>query len=174
MKPLQVRSAGADAAWAPTTGPAGGTHRQTTALRRSCRSAAAWLPRALAIPFAFLLFASVGPVLDQAVGSFFNWYDELPVSFAGFRYYSEMLGDFAAPGSHRAHRHLRRHHRAHRGRARPRWRLARLPGAAGAVGPDDAVRAPARDPLVVGGAALFECTLSATSGFDGAINHLIG
>ena len=81
----------------PTTGPAGGTHRQTTALRRLLFRAA-WLP-ALAIPFLFLLFASVGPLIDQAVGSFFNWYDVRPVSFAGFHYYGVVLADPAASGA---------------------------------------------------------------------------
>jgi multiple sugar transport system permease protein len=65
--------------------------RQTTE-RRRWPFAAAWLA-ALAIPFAFLLFASVGPVVDQAFGSFFNWYDIHPKSFAGFHYYREVLAD---------------------------------------------------------------------------------
>jgi hypothetical protein len=67
------------------------TIRQTTPRRRPTLGAA-WL-LALAIPFLFLLFASVGPLVDQAVGSFFNWYDVHPVSFAGFHYYGEVLAD---------------------------------------------------------------------------------
>jgi hypothetical protein len=61
---------------------------QPAAPRRRPALGAAWLP-ALAIPFLFLLFASVGPLVDQAVGSFFNWYDIHPGSFAGFHYYSD-------------------------------------------------------------------------------------
>lgn len=53
----------------------------------------AWL-LALAIPFVFILFASVGPLVDQAAGSFLNWYGVHPESFAGLRYYTEV---FAAP-----------------------------------------------------------------------------
>lgn len=50
----------------------------------------------LAIPFVYLLVASVGPLIDQAVGSFFNWYAVHPQSFAGFRYYGQVLADPAA------------------------------------------------------------------------------
>ena len=62
------------------------TDRRRPALRM------AWL-LALSIPFLFLLFASVGPLVDQAVGSFFNWYDVHPASFAGFHYYAVVLSD---------------------------------------------------------------------------------
>jgi ABC-type glycerol-3-phosphate transport system permease component len=48
---------------------------------------------ALAIPFLFLLFASVAPLVDQAVGSLFNWSDIHPVSFAGLHYYGDLLAD---------------------------------------------------------------------------------
>ena len=68
-----------------------GTSRQTTARRRPLLGVA-WL-LALAIPFLFLFFASVGPLVDQAVGSFFNWYDVHPISFAGFHYYGKVLAD---------------------------------------------------------------------------------
>src|SRR5271156_4591481 len=68
-----------------------GTSRRA-APRRRWALGAAWL-LALAIPFLFLLFASVGPLIDQAVGSFFNWYDVRPVSFAGFHYYGQVLAD---------------------------------------------------------------------------------
>ena len=74
-----------------------GTSRRA-APRRRWALGAAWL-LALAIPFLFLLFASVGPLIDQAVGSFFNWYDVHPVSFAGFHYYGQVLADPAATGA---------------------------------------------------------------------------
>ena len=81
----------------PTTGVPGGPRRQRTGRHRLLLGAA-WLT-ALAIPFLFLLFASVGPLIDQAVGSFFNWYDVHPVSFAGFHYYGQVLADPAATGA---------------------------------------------------------------------------
>jgi ABC-type sugar transport system permease subunit len=73
--------------WRPSTP----VIRQTAARRRRALRAA-WLA-ALAIPFLFLLFASVAPLVDQAVGSFFNWSDIHPVSFAGWRYYRDVLAD---------------------------------------------------------------------------------
>jgi ABC-type glycerol-3-phosphate transport system permease component len=51
---------------------------------------------ALAVPFLYLLLASVGPLGDQAVGSFFNWYDLHPTSFAGLHYYDVALSDTTA------------------------------------------------------------------------------
>jgi ABC-type glycerol-3-phosphate transport system permease component len=50
-------------------------------------------PFALAIPFVFIFFASVGPLVDQAVGSFLNWYGVRPESFAGLHYYAEVFAD---------------------------------------------------------------------------------
>jgi ABC-type sugar transport system permease subunit len=108
--------------------------RQTTERRRR-RLGAAWLA-ALAIPFAFLLFASVGPVVDQAFGSFFNWYDIHPKSFAGFHYYREVLADPMASAA-----------------------LVHTAIYVGITVPVEvvlgALRAPARYPLVVDGNAVF-------------------
>ena len=81
----------------PTTGVPGGPRRQRTG-RHRLPLGATWLT-ALAIPFLFLFFASVGPLIDQAVGSFFNWYDVHPASFAGFHYYGQVLADPAATGA---------------------------------------------------------------------------
>ena len=69
------------------------TTRQRTARRRRRRALGVLWLTALAVPFAFLLFASVGPLVDQAFGSFFNWYDIHPKSFAGFHYYGKVLAD---------------------------------------------------------------------------------
>ena len=70
--------------------PASTTQRTTARRRRAL--GAFWLV-ALAVPFGFLLFASVGPLVDQAFGSFFNWYDIHPKSFAGLHYYGQVLAD---------------------------------------------------------------------------------
>jgi ABC-type glycerol-3-phosphate transport system permease component len=67
------------------------TTRHRTARRRRALGAL-WLA-ALTVPFTFLLFASVGPLADQAFGSFFNWYDIHPNSFAGLHYYGKVLAD---------------------------------------------------------------------------------
>jgi multiple sugar transport system permease protein len=132
----------------------------------------AWL-LALAVPFLFVLFASVGPLVDQAVGSFFNWYDIHPASFAGFHYYGQALSD---PDASAALVHTGMYvaitvpvevllgfggawlvYRARRGRA--------------------ALTALFVLPLVIpwsSTATLFSGVLHATSGFDGFLDHLIG
>jgi len=144
---------------------------KTTARRRPARRAA-WLV-ALAIPFLFLLFASVAPLVDQAVGSFFNWSDVHPVSFAGWRYYGYVLGD---PIASAALVHTAIYvsitvpvevvlglggawlvYRAQRGRA--------------------ALTALFVLPLVIpwsSTATLFSGVLGATSGFDGFVDRVIG
>ena len=127
----------------------------------------------LAFPFIFLLFASVGPLVDQAFGSFFNWYDIHPASFAGFHYYGEVLSD---PMASAAIVHTAVYvaitvpievllgvggawlvYRARRGQA--------------------ALTALFVLPLVIpwsSTATLFSGLLSADNGFDGFVNHLIG
>ena len=166
-EPRHFCSSGAQSNLPQRHQPAGGT---APAVGRS--AGAAWL-LALAIPFAFLLFASVGPVLDQAVGSFFNWYDVHPVSFAGFRYYSEMLGDFAA-------REAIEHTAIYVAITVPIEVVLGLGGAwlvYRARRGRSALTTLFVLPLVIpwsSAAQLFSSTLSATSGFDGAINHLIG
>ncbi len=81
----------------PTTGVPGGPRRQRTG-RHRLPLGATWLT-ALAILFLFLFFASVGPLIDQAGGSFYNWNDVHPASFAGFHYYGQVLADPAATGA---------------------------------------------------------------------------
>ncbi len=44
-------------------------------------------------PLCFLVVRLRRPLVDQAAGSFFNWYDIHPASFAGFHYYGEVLAD---------------------------------------------------------------------------------
>jgi ABC-type glycerol-3-phosphate transport system permease component len=60
--------------------------------RRARVAARRWRRPALgalaAIPFLFLAAFSVAPLLDQAYGSLFSWYDIHPSAFAGLRYYA--------------------------------------------------------------------------------------
>ncbi|HTT88110.1 MAG TPA: ABC transporter permease subunit [Acidimicrobiales bacterium] len=151
-----------------------GTGRPATRAHRRAGPAlrAAWV-LVLAFPFIFLLFASVGPLVDQAFGSFFNWYDIHPASFAGFHYYGEVLSD---PMASAAIVHTAVYvaitvpievllgvggawlvYRARRGQA--------------------ALTALFVLPLVIpwsSTATLFSGLLSADNGFDGFVNHLIG
>ena len=147
-----------------TTGP-------TTARRRPPLSRI-WLA-GLAIPFVFLLFASVGPLVDQAFGSFFNWYDIHPASFAGFHNYGEVVADPMASAA-------LVHTAIYVGVAVP---VEVVLGLAGAWLVYRARRGRAALttlfvlPLVVPWAAtatLFSVLLRSTSGFDGAIDHVIG
>ncbi len=75
---------------APRTLPMPATEQTPARRQRVLRVAGL---AALAIPFLFLLFASVAPLVDQAVGSLFNWSDIHPVSFAGLHYYGDLLAD---------------------------------------------------------------------------------
>jgi multiple sugar transport system permease protein len=154
-----------------TTGLPRGTSRHTTARRRPALGAA-WL-LALAIPFLFLLFASVGPLVDQAVGSFFNWYDIHPASFAGLHYYGEVLADPIASAA-------AMHTAIYVAITVP---VEVVLGLAGAWLVYRARRGQAALttlyvlPLVVpwsSTAMLFSRVLGATSGLDGALAHLIG
>lgn len=54
------------------------------------------LGAALVLPFVYLALASVGPLIDQAVGSLFSWYHVHPQHFAGLTYYRQVLADSAA------------------------------------------------------------------------------
>ncbi|MDA8296892.1 MAG: ABC transporter permease subunit [Actinomycetota bacterium] len=59
----------------------------------------AWLSvlgTAVVLPFVYLALASVGPLIDQAVGSLFSWHHVHPQHFAGLTYYRQVLADSAA------------------------------------------------------------------------------
>ncbi|HTT89591.1 MAG TPA: ABC transporter permease subunit [Acidimicrobiales bacterium] len=144
---------------------------QTPARRRPALRAA-WLA-VLAIPFLFLLFASVGPIVDQAVGSFFNWSDIHPVSFAGFHYYGDVLADSLA-------RAALVHTAVYVGVTVP---VEVVLGAGGAWlvyrvrRGRTALTALFVLPLIIpwsSTATFFSGFLGATSGLDGALNHVIG
>lgn len=128
---------------------------------------------AVAVPFLFLLLASVGPLVDQAVGSLFNWYDIHPASFAGLRYYGEVLSD---PDATAAIVHTV----VYVGITVP---IEVVLGVVGAWLVFRARRGRAALtvffvlPLAIpwaSTATMLTGILGATSGFDGAINHVIG
>jgi ABC-type glycerol-3-phosphate transport system permease component len=147
------------------------TARQTIE-RRVPALGGAWRA-ALAIPFLFLFLACVAPLIDQTVGSFFNWSDVHPASFAGLRYYGYVLAD---PMAAAAIEHTAIYvavtvpievvlglvgawlvYRARRGRA--------------------ALTALFVLPLVIpwsSTATLFSGFLGATNGLDGIVDHAIG
>lgn len=51
---------------------------------------------ALSVPFAYLVLASIGPLVDQAVGSLFTWYHVHPYRFAGLANYRWVLDNSGA------------------------------------------------------------------------------
>ncbi|HTT89197.1 MAG TPA: ABC transporter permease subunit, partial [Acidimicrobiales bacterium] len=53
----------------------------------------------LAFPFVFLGAFALYPLIQQAVGSFFRWYDLRPSTFAGLGDYSQALRDPVVPGA---------------------------------------------------------------------------
>ncbi len=69
-------------------------HRGARSFPRTARIVL--LGMVLALPFAYLALASVGPLVDQAVGSLFSWYHVHPQRFAGLTYYRQVLADSAA------------------------------------------------------------------------------
>ena len=52
-----------------------------------------------ASPFVFLAAFALEPLVQQGVGSFFNWYDLKPDTFAGLRDYRDVFADSIARGA---------------------------------------------------------------------------
>ncbi len=50
-------------------------------------------------PFVFLAAFALEPLVQQGVGSFFNWYDLKPNTFAGLRDYRDVFADSIARGA---------------------------------------------------------------------------
>jgi multiple sugar transport system permease protein len=60
------------------------------------RSQKAFAVLAMGFPFVFLAAFSLEPLVQQGIGSFFNWYDLKPDSFAGLRDYRDVFADLVA------------------------------------------------------------------------------